>query len=113
MPNASSTRLAALTQFEGHLADITDQSRGNKCNLFFDLLKSVYTLHAPPQYTYTTSLYSTQALGEQAQELDRSIVSPEENFMPVVPDDNDADEPDTLAVQFEEVSKPQIVNDYI
>ena len=49
------------SQFEGHLAEIMWRSWSNGAiyENFFQLLRSVYTLEGPPEYTYSTPLFDT------------------------------------------------------
>ncbi len=57
------------TQFEGHIAEIMFRNQvacsgGGMTSQFYDLLRDVYTLEAPPSYTYTTPLFSTWTMDD-------------------------------------------------
>jgi hypothetical protein len=68
-----------LAQFEGHLAEIMWRAteRGNIYEEFFRLLKSVYPLDGPAQYTYPTPLFNTwEGIPESQSKLDDWEIRP-------------------------------------
>ena len=93
-----------LSQFEGLLAEVLwrNKARGNKYEKFSQLLRSVYSLQAPPQYSYPTPLFSTWTPGESAEHLNRSVVGPADD----IGEDDGPDEPgDDVETALEEVCK--------
>lgn len=72
-----------LAQFEGHLAEIMwrQAERGNIYEAFFNLLRSVYPLDGPPEYTYPTPLFSSwEGIPESQSKIDDWEIRPGTNI---------------------------------
>ena len=95
-----------LSQSEGHLAEALwrNKARADKYHKFFQLLRSVYLLQAPPPlYSYPTALFSTWTAGESAEDLNRSVVVQAADDM--VEEDGPDEPGDDVETAFEEVCK--------